>query len=91
MSDKPQSYAEMLKTLKEFKAAIDRLPKDPEPFIYLLSPEAADRLAKICPEALRLDNVKVDRLGVVSAGCCLKLPDMRAGLSIFNLPLDLKP
>lgn len=40
--------------------------------------------------ALKLENIRIDNLGIVKPGCYLKLPDTRS-TSIFDLPLDLKP
>lgn len=83
------TYSEMLAKVVELKRALDRLPKE-EKFLYLLSPEAAERLKKIYPDALNLENVRIDTLGIVSPGCYLKLPDTRS-TSIFDMPLDIKP
>lgn len=83
------TYSEMLAKVTELKRALDRLPKE-EKFLYLLSPEAAERLKKIYPDAFSLENVRVDTLGIVTPGCYLKLPDTRS-TSIFDLKLDLKP
>lgn len=77
------NHADMLKQLNEFQFALAQLPKQEEGFIYLFSPEAADRLAKLCPAALTLPCVKVDRLGVVTPGRYIKVPDVRKFLGAF--------
>ena len=83
------TYSEMLAKAVELKRALDRLPKE-EKFLFLLSPEAAERLKAELPEALKLENVRVDTLGIVTPGCYLKLPDTRS-TSIFDMPLGIKP
>lgn len=83
-----RTHEEILQAVAAIKAALPVPPK--EKFLIMLSPEAAERLKAELPEALELENVRVDTLGIVTPGCYLKLPDTRS-TSIFDLKLDLKP
>lgn len=83
-----RTYDEIVQTIAAIKAALPEPPK--EKWLIILSPEAAERLKAELPEALELENVRIDTLGIVTPGCYLKLPDTRS-TSIFDMPLDIKP
>lgn len=83
-----RSVDEIRQSVLAIKAALPEQPK--EKFLLILSPEAAERLKAELPEALELENVRIDTLGIVTPGCYLKLPDTRS-TSIFDIPLGIKP
>lgn len=83
-----RTYDDMLQTIAAIKAALPERRKTE--FLFLLSPDLAEQLKTELPEVLELENVRIDTLGVVSAGRYLKLPDMRC-TSFLDLPLDIKP